>query len=55
MLIMYECDTQAMNSDSQKVIHSSQLNGLNGIILVNCVTAIAKTAVKIADSIIVFL
>jgi hypothetical protein len=28
---------------------------LNGMRLVNCVTAIAKTAVKIADSIIVFL
>ena len=55
MLIMYECDMQAMNKDTQKVMHSSQLKGLNGIRLVNCVTAIAKTAVKIADSIIVFL
>ena len=55
MLIMYECDIQAINKDTQKVMHSSQLNGLNGILLVNCVTAMAKTAVKIADSIIVFL
>ena len=55
MLIMYECDMHAMNKDTQKVMHSSQLNGLNGMRLVNCVTAIAKTAVKIADSIIVFL
>ena len=55
MLIMYECDMHAMNSDTQKVIHSSQLNGLNGILLVNCVTAMANMAVKIADSIIVFL
>jgi hypothetical protein len=39
--------------DNQKVMHNSQLNGLNGIRFVNCVTAIATTAIKAPASIVI--